>query len=170
MRQGNLPGPFVFIALGLVALVLACGGATTPTSQPTAVAATAAPAAGETPEPIPTSTPAPTLAPPADGAAKRLRVAAAIEREGNDPTRVVPQFAFQTTLMYEGLARMGLDGEFAAIMVDGWDVSPDLKVWTWHLKKGIKWHREFGEFTARDLLHSIGKRIEDQSVSAWVRF
>ena len=170
MRQGNLARLFILITLGLVALVLACGGAATPIVQPTAVAATAAPAAGETPEPIPTSTPAPTKAPSADASAKRLRVAAAIEREGNDPTRVVPQFGFQNTPMYEGLTRMGLDGEYSPLMAESWEVSHDLKTWTLHLNKGVKWHRDFGEFTAQDLLHSIDKRIEDQSVSAWVRF
>ena len=169
MRQGNLARTFILITLGLVALLLACGGATTPDAQLTAVAATTAPAAGETSEPIPTSTPAPTKAPSAGGAVTRLRVAAAIEREGNDPTRVVPQFGFQNTPMYEGLTRMGLIGEYEPQLAT-WEVSADLRTWTWHLEKGVQWHRGFGEFTAQDLLHSIDKRIEDQSVSAFVRF
>ncbi len=168
MSKGNPPGPLIFIALGLLALVLACGEAATST-PPTAAATAAAPAAGETPETVPTSVSAPTPAPSADDSASRLRVAAAIEREGNDPTRVVPQFGFQNTPMYEGLTRMGLDGEYEPQLAT-WEVSADLRTWTWHLEKGVRWHRNFGEFTAQDLLHSIVKRIEDQSVSAYVRF
>ncbi len=168
--RGSIPGPFMFITLGVLALVLACGGAATTAPQATSAALTAAPAAGASPEAAPTATPAPTPAPSADDSASRLRVAAAIEREGNDPTRVVPQFGFQNTPMYEGLTRMGLDGEYSPVMAESWEVSPDLKTWTWRLREGIKWHREFGEFTAQDLMHSINKRVEEQSVSAWVRF
>ena len=64
---------------------------------------------------------------------------------------------------------MGLQGRYEPQLAT-WDVSPDLTTWTWHLKEGVLWHRDFGEFTADDLLHSIEKRIEEQSVSAFVRF
>ncbi len=163
MRHHSIPRPFIIFVLALVAVALACGGSTTPTTEPTeAMAATSAPAA--TPIPAPTSAPA-----TEGGGAGRLRVAAAIEREGSDPTRIVPQFGFQNTPMYEGLSRMGLQGRYEPQMAS-WEVSPDLTTWTWYLKKGIKWHRDFGEFSAQDLLHSIDKRIEEQSVSAFVRF
>ena len=160
--------PFTLFVLGLLALILACGGSdTAATETPEAEAAPPAAAGGAA-----TSIPAPT-SPPDSGSteavAGRLRVAAAIEREGNDPTRIVPQFGFQNTPMYEGLTRMGLEGRYVPQMAT-WEVSPDLTTWTWHLKEGIQWHRDFGEFTADDLLHSIEKRIEEQSVSAFVRF
>ena len=168
MVRDLLRRPFTFLALGLLAVILACGGADTAAPEPTEAEATAPPAAGAVAE----ATPEPTSPPDAGGTeavAGRLRVAAAIEREGNDPTRIVPQFGFQNTPMYEGLTRMGLEGRYVSQMAT-WEVSPDLTTWTWHLKEGIKWHRDFGEFSADDLLHSIEKRIEEQSVSAFVRF
>ena len=171
MKQSNLPKPLVVVILTLLAVVLACGGAASPTPAPTEAGA-AAPSPTDAPAAAATPTPAPTEAPPAastESVAGRLRVAAAIEREGNDPTRIVPQFGFQNTPMYEGLSRMGLEGRYEPQMAT-WDVSADLATWTWNLKKGVQWHRDFGEFTAADLLHSVHKRIEEQSVSAFVRF
>ena len=168
MKPVNFPRPFVLITLGLLAFLVACGGSATSTPlQPTAT--TVAPVTGGgTPTAVPTvMSESPDDIPAGAG---RLKVGSAIEREGADPTRIVPQFAFQNAPMYEGLARMGLDGEYSPLLAESWDISPDLKTWTWHLKKGVKWHRGFGEFTAQDLLHTINKRIEDQSVSAYVRF
>ena len=161
--------PFALLFLGLLALIVACGGSNTPVPEPTVAEATSPPPAAGA---AATATPAPTEPPESgrtEAVAGRLRVAAAIEREGNDPTRIVPQFGFQNTPMYEGLSRMGLEGRYVPQMAT-WEVSPDLATWTWNLKQGIEWHRDFGEFTAADLLFSIEKRIEEQSVSAFVRF
>ena len=39
-------------------------------------------------------------------------------------------------------------------------VSPDGKSWTITLRKGVKFHDNWGEFTARDVRHSIFPDVE----------
>ena len=36
-----------------------------------------------------------------------------------------------------------------------WDSSSDGKVWTFHLRHGVKWHHGYGEFTADDVVFSL---------------
>ena len=35
-----------------------------------------------------------------------------------------------------------------------WQASPDMKEWTFFLRKGLQFHNGFGEFTAKDVAHS----------------
>jgi peptide/nickel transport system substrate-binding protein len=181
----------IVLGLGIVFLmaIQACGSDATatpaspardtsaPTSAPVATAAatrapaaTAMPTEAPAPATAPTEAPAPTVAPteaPAMAAmpkVKRLIVAAGMEREGSDPTTMVLQFAFQNAPMYEGLSWIANDGNYEP-MLASWEFSEDLTTWTWHLRDDVIWHRDFGDFTARDLLHSIDQRIKEESVS-----
>lgn len=45
-------------------------------------------------------------------------------------------------------------GEFTPRLAEKWEVSPDLKEWTFYLRKGVQFHYGFGEFTAQDVVHS----------------
>ena len=45
-------------------------------------------------------------------------------------------------------------GEFTPRLAEKWEASPDLKEWTFYLRKGVQFHYGFGEFTARDVVHS----------------
>jgi ABC-type transport system substrate-binding protein len=45
-------------------------------------------------------------------------------------------------------------GEFIPRLAEKWEVSPDLKEWTFYLRKGVQFHYGFGEFTARDVVHA----------------
>ena len=45
-------------------------------------------------------------------------------------------------------------GEYIPRLAEKWQVSPDLKEWTFFLRKGVQFHFGFGEFTARDVVHS----------------
>lgn len=49
-----------------------------------------------------------------------------------------------------------LQGELA----EKWEMSPDAKSFTFHLRKGVQWHRGYGEFTADDVVFTI-KRMQD---------
>src|SRR5262244_4402314 len=40
-------------------------------------------------------------------------------------------------------------GEYTPRLAEKWEVSPDLKEWTFYLRKGVQFHYGFGEFTAR---------------------
>ena len=50
-----------------------------------------------------------------------------------------------------------LQGELA----ERWEMSPDARTWTFHLRHGVQWHKGFGEFTSDDVAFTI-KRMADQ--------
>jgi ABC-type transport system substrate-binding protein len=60
---------------------------------------------------------------------------------------------------------MGVEGDYKPRMAESWEISKDLKTWTWHLRKGIQFHRGFGEFTAKDLLYSRNQLLRPGSAS-----
>jgi peptide/nickel transport system substrate-binding protein len=49
-----------------------------------------------------------------------------------------------------------------------WETSADGKVYTFHLRKGVQWHKGYGEFTARDVKYSID-RIKDPATRSRYR-
>jgi peptide/nickel transport system substrate-binding protein len=53
-------------------------------------------------------------------------------------------------LIYEGLLTMGLDGVKGPSLAESWEVTPDGKQWTFHLKKGVKFH-DGSNFTSADV-------------------
>ena len=40
-------------------------------------------------------------------------------------------------------------------LAERWEASADKKVWNFHLRRGVQWHKGFGEFTAEDVKFSI---------------
>ena len=168
MRLSVSRGIGILIVLALIAAI-ACGGATTATSPaPTAAASAPTAVPGDTPASVPAA--APTDAPPRPAGAQpvvgRLRVADAIERESNDPWAVTLPFSSQILPMYEALVRFDTNAEFVPMLATSWDVSSDLKTWTFNLRKGVQWHRGFGDFTTADVVHSIDRHIQPDTVSS----
>jgi peptide/nickel transport system substrate-binding protein len=49
-----------------------------------------------------------------------------------------------------------LQGELA----ESWEMSPDARTWTFHLRHGVQWQKGFGEFTSDDVAFTI-KRMAD---------
>lgn len=47
-----------------------------------------------------------------------------------------------------------------------WELSPDGKTWTFHLRKGIQFHRGFGELTADDVKFSLDRIKSERSMAA----
>jgi peptide/nickel transport system substrate-binding protein len=47
-----------------------------------------------------------------------------------------------------------------------WNVSSDGLSWTFHLRKGVKWHWGYGEVTADDVVYSFN-RVKNSKLSAW---
>ena len=45
-------------------------------------------------------------------------------------------------------------GEYIPRLAEKWQASPDQKEWTFFLRKGVQFHYGFGEFTAKDVVHS----------------
>ena len=161
MKPVNLPRPFVLITLGLLALLVACGGSATATSQPTTVAPVTG---GGTPTAVPTVTSAPPDAMPAG--AGRLRVAAAIEREVNDPYMAAADARIQAGSVFEGLVEEPPDLKYRPMLATSWSVAPDGKAWTFNLRKEVPFHFGWGEFTAKDITHSFDRYLRDDAATS----
>jgi peptide/nickel transport system substrate-binding protein len=56
-------------------------------------------------------------------------------------------------------------GEFAPRLAEKWEASPDLKEWTFYLRKGVQFHDGFGEFTAKDVVHSHSFMLRPDATS-----
>jgi ABC-type transport system substrate-binding protein len=55
-------------------------------------------------------------------------------------------------------------GAYIPELAEKWDMAPDGKSWTLTLRKGVKFHENWGEFTAKDVRHSIFLIAQPESV------
>ena len=114
-----------------------------------------------------TPTPAP-LAPTVPRQGDRLKVAVQLEREQNDPVLMSLVYAAQFAPAYEALVEEDSEHRFVPMLATDWHMSPDGKTWTFHLRKGVQWHFGWGEFTAKDVMHTLQRHVRSDSVSVQV--
>jgi peptide/nickel transport system substrate-binding protein len=74
------------------------------------------------------------------------------------PLRVNPLYtAFNdvdkdlAALVFSGLTRLGPDGTVLPDLAESWEVSPDARAYTFHLRRGVTWH-DGTAFTADDVI------------------
>lgn len=73
--------------------------------------------------------------------AQTLRAGVAAQPETLDPQTTSATSSFQTThSIYDGLVRVGPDGEIVPLIASGWEISDDGLTWTFSLNEGIKFH------------------------------
>jgi len=75
---------------------------------------------------------------------------------------VVHRLIFNTLLQYKevGVPSSGLKG----CLAESWEVSEDGLVWTFYLRKGVQFHRGWGELTAEDVVFTF-TRVKDKTHS-----
>ncbi len=133
----------IFMLLGVILLVTACGGqtatpvstqaATSPTEivvQPTQVPPTAVPPT-EVPSPEPTAAP------------KVLRIANTANFTTWDPIKSFSTEAAYMANMYEQLLRInppGSEQKYTPLLAERWESSEDALTWTFHLRQGVTFH------------------------------
>ena len=164
----------LWLLVGMVAIIVACGGdaTATPSAAPTAApaataipaatavpAATAAPAATAIPAatavPAATAAPTPTPVVAMEAVQARLRVISGSERENNDPSILISHHMHQLDQVYESLFYDDQFSEYVPNLVTEWSVSPDGKTWDFELRQGVRFHEDWGEFTAADVVQTM---------------
>jgi peptide/nickel transport system substrate-binding protein len=104
---------------------------------------------------------------PAEAARKRILNFASKEPETLDPhTSVLGQVQAIVRFLYRGLTRFAIkDGKVTTTEVEpdlaeSWTMSDDGTVWTFKLRKGVQFHKGFGEMTAEDVKFSFERQIK----------
>ena len=162
-----LKNPKLMILAPLVLLlvaILACGSSATATPVPS----TNDPGSPATPTAVPstgaTSAPAPTVVPN-----KAPEVKAKLSGTLNVGHKELGPFMGSTKLtgnpqsfinnaapITETLGMMPFEGsELLPGLAESWEVSPDGQIWTFNLRKGVQFHKGFGEMTAEDVEFSF---------------
>ncbi|MGI0029330.1 MAG: ABC transporter substrate-binding protein, partial [Nitrososphaera sp.] len=86
---------------------------------------------------------------------KRLIFASAGFHESNRFWTIARPDHLQFEPFWETL--VGMDpktGDYIPALATKWEISPDFKEWTFHLRKGVQFHFGYGEFTSADVVHS----------------
>src|SRR6266850_2185502 len=61
-------------------------------------------------------------------------------------------------------------GEYTARLAEKWQASPDYKEWTFTLRKGVPFHFGYGQFTAKDVVHSHALMMRQEATATLVGF
>jgi peptide/nickel transport system substrate-binding protein len=89
----------------------------------------------------------------AQGRKDTLTLAMALEPPGLDPTAGAASAIAEITHynIYETLTKINPDGSVSPLLAESWEVSPDLRTYTFRLRKGVKFHNgeAFNAETAR---------------------
>jgi peptide/nickel transport system substrate-binding protein len=106
-------------------------------------------------------------APPSAEAKKKILNIAAKEPDSLDPhASTIGQSQAIVRFLYRGLTTFAIkDGKVTTAEVqpdlaESWTVSPDGTLWTFKLRKGVQFHKGFGEMTAEDVKFSFDRQIK----------
>src|SRR5262245_35167855 len=103
---------------------------------------------------------------PVDAQRKKVLNIAAKEPDTLDPhSSTLGQSQAIVRFMFRGLTRFAIkDGkvttaEVAPDLAESWTLSPEGTIWTFKLRKGVQFHKGFGELTAEDVKFSFERQI-----------
>ena len=173
-RSFRFPVIALLITIVATLVVVACGGAEAPVAP---AAATNTPAAGATNtpapadiEPTPTqrvsvieARPTPTATPVGqvvEGAVvtnRLILVADPPSLESPLDCEVTGSGVLNFRMSAEWMVDASrFDGSYEPMLATEWSVSEDARTWNFKLRQGVRWHGDWGEFTAKDVVHSMG--------------
>ena len=109
-----------------------------------------------------------TSAAPVKGKLERLRIAVAPIGWDTNFTWLAPRSSnLDKRPALEFL--VGIDrntGAYIPELAEKWEMAPDGKTWTVWLRQGVKFHDNWGEFTARDVRHAVFLITQPESVQS----
>lgn len=119
-----------------------------------------------TPTPVPTPEPTPLPPPPGMKNPGTMVVATIGDIETMDPAYAYDTASAELQLnVYETLLfykREKFD-EFVPVLAESWEISPDGRTYTFHIRKGVKFH-EGGDLTPEDVAYSVVRGLlQDRS-------
>ena len=101
---------------------------------------------------------------------KVLRVRIGADMTGLDPAKLF-NIENQTISnhIYNGLVRYEYEksGGIVPDLAEKWDLSADGKTYTFHLRKGVKWHKGYGELSADDVKFSYERVLDPTTASRY---
>ena len=104
------------------------------------------------------STGAPAQTPPAARQAKVDRLVMGLIEKFRDYIRPwingSADHMIQHDPAFEWLVEVGIDGQYKPWLADSWELAKDGRSWRVKLHKGVQFHHGYGEFTAKDVVHS----------------
>ena len=105
--------------------------------------------------------------PPAEAEKKKVLNIAAKEPDTLDPhSSTIGQSQAISRFLYRGLTRFAIkDGKVTTAEVEpdlaeSWAISPDGTLWMFKLRRGVQFHKDFGEVTAEDVKFSFERQIK----------
>jgi peptide/nickel transport system substrate-binding protein len=103
---------------------------------------------------------------PAEAQRRKILNVAAKEPDTLDPhSSTLGQSQAITRFMFRGLTRFAIkDGkvttsEVEPDLAESWTLSPEGTIWTFKLRKGVQFHKGYGEMTAEDVKYSFERQI-----------
>ncbi len=75
----------------------------------------------------------------------------------------VPQATYVSPVIFDALWDMNPNGELQNDLLEEWSLSPDGTLWTLKLKKGIPFHKGWGDVTVHDLVWVVEQMQEEES-------
>jgi peptide/nickel transport system substrate-binding protein len=115
------------------------------------------------------ATPTATLA--GEAKVQRLIFVSAGFNESNRFWTITRPFQIQFDPFLETL--LDLDpktGEYVPRLAEKWQPSADLKEWTFILRKGVPFHFGYGEFTAKDVVHTHSLMLRQEAIATFAGF
>lgn len=82
----------------------------------------------------------------------------AMTKTGDDET-VALQVFNSLVAPPRGTLDVGIE-QLQPVLAEKWDISPDRKTWTFHLRPGVKWHKGYGEVSAEDVKFSFERQMD----------
>ena len=70
------------------------------------------------------------------------------------------------SLIYEQPVRIDTDGKAFSELAETWEADSTRTVWTFKLRKGVKWQNGYGSFTSEDVIYTIERLLELSSADS----